>query len=478
MVQRYLCWDKKNISESRGLTVIQHRPEKKNIALKCGDVWEGVHNGYATVIQIGEGYRLYYRAAGQNGFVFRKDGVHSESVICVAESIDGITFTKPVVGKIEYEGSKENNIVFRRNNGRNLDTFTVFYDTNPDCPEVEKFKALARDSNTDFMDLYLSSDGYGFEYAQRIDLKGTFDTYNTVFWDDYKKEYHMYFRGFHHPDGRDAEGMRDVNPKTDIRDIRLGISKDLRNWEYVDRIKLENGKEVQLYTNQILPYYREKNTLIGFPVRYRDREENGESLKYLPLSEKRKALTEKYGRSCTAFTDCGIMTSGDGLDFNLRPTAFLTPGQENSSNWWYGDCYTVYGITETLAEDSENREISMYVGENYRVKNVDFRRMTLRLDGFFSWYGDENGAEILVDPFKYEGGRLAVNFSSSAMGGMRITVTDRDGKPVEGYNSEVIFGDSTDRPVDFEKDLRNLSGKEIRLRIKLYDCHLYSYCFE
>lgn len=48
-MQRFLCWDEKNFSENNGVFVCQHKPEKKNLALICDDIWEGVHNGYPTV---------------------------------------------------------------------------------------------------------------------------------------------------------------------------------------------------------------------------------------------------------------------------------------------------------------------------------------------------------------------------------------------------------------------------------------------
>ena len=59
----------------------------------------------------------------------------------------------------------------------------------------------------------------------------------------------------------------------------------------------------------------------------------------------------------------------------------------------------VYGLLETEAEEEgAPNEISFYVGENYRIKNVNFRRYTVRLDGFFSWRAPYRGGEILTKP--------------------------------------------------------------------------------
>ncbi len=477
-MQRFLCWDKKNFLKRENVSVLQHKPEKKNIALKCDDKWEGVHNGYASVAKIGDKFRMYYRVGGQNGCVRKDPNAPAKSMICVAESVDGITFEKIPMNKIKFDGDTNNNAVFWRDNGENLDTFTVFYDTNPKCKPNEQFKAFARDSGTDILDLYISADGFDFEYVERVDLGGTYDSYNTVFWDDDKKEYNFYFRGYHHPDGTLVRGYADMDETNDLRDVRLAKSKDFRNWKFVDFIKFEDGKEIQLYTNQIAPYYRDKKTLIGFPVRYYDHVHEQESFKYMPLSNIRGEITAKSGREGTALTDCAIMTSTDGILFNRRSTAFFTPGIETTKNWWYGNCYTVYGMVETLADDGETREISIYIAENYRIEKVDFRRYTVRIDGFFSWYGDGDGAKAVTKPFVLENENMFVNFATSALGSLKITVLDKDGTEIEGYKSYTIFGNSTNRLVEFEKPLKDLVGKEIGLKFELDDCHLYSYTFE
>ena len=474
-MQRFLCWDKKNFSENNGVAVVQHRPEMKNLALTGDDPWEGVHNGYACVIKVGDAYRMYYRADGQRGEVHKDESVRSKSLLCVAESKDGIAFTKPVIGKVEYNGSKENNAVFTRDNGKRMDTFTVFYDTNPNCPPEEKFKGLARDSGTTILDFFISADGYDFTFVQEIKLNGSYDSYNTVFWDDVKRQYCLYYRGFHSPDGTVLAGMPPESETANVRDIRLAVSKDFRNWDFVGLIEYEDGKDIQLYTNQIAPYYRDKKTLIGFPSRYYDRVAEKENYYDMPIADLRCARTD---RGATALTDCVIMTSTDGLLFDRRSSAFLTPGPENSANWWYGDCYTAYGMVETVAEDGENREISMYVGENYRVKKVDFRRFTVRLDGFFSWYGDGDGAVAVTKPFVLEKENMFVNFGTSALGALKITLLDKGGAEIPGYESNTLFGDSTNRPVRFSKSLRELVGKEIMVKAELTDCHLYSFTFE
>jgi hypothetical protein len=478
---RILCWDDKIIEASENIQVQAHKPEKKNIALVCDDEWEGVHNGYAGVVKMGDAYRLYYRADSSRQRI-DKAPTPGSAVICVAESRDGgITFRKPNIGKYEYNGTKNNNIVFSREKA--IDNFSVFYDTNPDCPKEEKFKALTEinlgnDNGGTKLIYYSSEDGYDFKEQYALDVQGTFDSYNVVLWDENTKQYFLYYRAFHTPEGEDRLSWRGARPNW-LRHIRVATSKDFKNWEKHGRISFEEGQgEYQLYTNQITKYFRTDDTFIGFPVRYNDRVEEKRNFHFMPLGDKHENITAVFGRGGTAVTDCVIMTSNDGFKFNRRDEAFMTPGVEARDNWWYGDCYTAYGLAETEPEENgAPNEISFYMGENYRIKNVNFRRYTIRLDGFFSWFAPYRGGEVVTKPITVSGNELHLNFATSALGGVTVTLCDEDGNELDGYQSYTMFGDSVDRLVEFEKPLSDICGKTVRLKIKMRDAHLYSFVF-
>ena len=310
-----------------------------------------------------------------------------------------------------------------------------------------------------------------------LPVRGTFDSYNVMVWDENTEQYFLYYRSFHTPEGEDKYNWRNYKPDW-LRDIRVATSKDFRNWTEHGRISFEEGQTTyQLYTNQIVKYPR-ANIFIGFPVRYYDRVSEKRNFHFMPLGDRHEAITEVYNREGTAVTDCVIMTSKDGFKFNRRDEAFLTPGVENRNNWWYGNCYTVYGLVETEAEeDCAPREISFYAGENYRIKGVNFRRYTIRQDGFFSWNAPYRGGEILTKSITVSGDDMHINFATSALGGVIVSVCDEDGNELDGYTSYTIFGDSVDRPVEFEKSLSELKGKSVKLKFKMSDAQLYSFVF-
>ncbi len=70
-----------------------------------------------------------------------------------------------------------------------------------------------------------------------------------------------------------------------------------------------------------------------------------------------------------------------------------------------------------------------------------------------------------------------MNFATSALGFVRIRILDENGAPIEGYDYGNHFGDSVDRIVGFEKSLKELNGKAVRLEITMSDSDFYSFCF-
>jgi len=64
---------------------------------------------------------------------------HKE-VTCYAESRDGRTWSKPSLGIVKFQGSKDNNIIW---DGFGTHNFMVFLDTNPATPAEQRYKALA-----------------------------------------------------------------------------------------------------------------------------------------------------------------------------------------------------------------------------------------------------------------------------------------------------------------------------------------------
>ena len=121
----------------------------------------------------------------------------------------------------------------------------------------------------------------------------------------------------------------------------------------------------------------------------------------------------------------------------------------------------------------------MYVTvNNWTDQPQQMYRYTLRMDGFISRRADFEKRLLVTKAFTFEGSKLSVNFSTSAIGYIRIIIEDIYGNPIDGYTGYELFGDSTDRYVDFPSPLEALNGKPIRMRIEMRDADIYSFKFD
>ncbi len=453
--RREFFWDDFLIDRTDG-RIVQHEPVYRGDVFTCDQAWEGNGCGYYTLVTDGDIHRIYYRGCT---LIDENGGFHeSKGPWCYIESKDGIRWERPKLQIYPYKDMMETNIIM---GDKIRDNFHVFIDTNPACPPEERYKGLDGVMGEGLMG-YVSADGLHFTYKGIIIADGAFDTLNICFWNTTTGEYRTYFRGLHNG----------------IRDIRVSVSKDFVTWSEPEQIIFAEGKEdIPLYTNVVVPYYRGEHLSIGFPSRYIERSWNP-SFDYLPGLEKRKQRMEHHPRYGTALTDCVIMTSRDGLHFDRRDEAFMTSGLEAAWNWVYGDCFVCHGMMDVPSPmPGAGMETALFKPRNTWTEPLVLERWGIRQDGFFSLKSEYKPTFLRTKPMVFEGSKLHINFSTSAAGGMVFTLVTEDGAR---YNSCEVFGDNTDRIVDFEvlPDLSALAGKPIVLEAVMRDSHLYSMKFE
>ena len=451
-----------------------HKPTAREISIVHDEPWEGNSCSYHTVFQDGELYRMYYKTASQE--LVGEPPSH-KPLVGYAESRDGIHWTKPKLGLFEFDGSSANNIVW---NGGDLEAMTTvgfapFKDTNPDTRPGERYKAMAGDprkSEVAGMYAFKSSDGLRWEpMSEKPVLRPTipnhFDSQNVAFWDSVRGHYLCFQRAMR--DGR--------------RDILVSQSSDFLHWSEPVWIEYPGAPREQLYTNQILPYYRAPHILLGFPTRYIDRgwSDAMEALPGLEHRLLRRAASEREG---SALTDGLFMSSRDARNFRRWDEAFIRPGLRHKDNWVYGDNYQNWGIVETASSiEGVPNELSVYATESYWTgTSSQLRRYTLRMDGFASVGAPLRGGEFLTKPLTFQGQNLAMNFSTSAAGDIRVEIQDQAGRPLDGYSladCDPIFGDELERVVSWKggNGPGQLEGRPIRLRFVLRDADLYAFRF-
>ncbi|MFP3904569.1 MAG: hypothetical protein ACLFWB_10050, partial [Armatimonadota bacterium] len=231
-----------------------HHPTAREIVMRFDEPWEGSGCGYVTMFEDDGIIKMYYKAWDL--------GVHEEGTepsklkVGYAESEDGIHWSKPELGIIEYEGSTANNLVW---DGPGSHGFAPFKDPNPDAESEAAYKAVGQGSTEAGKGLLAlqSSDGIHWELMQQEPiLTGCpFDSQNLAFWDPVREEYRAYVRDFR--DGR--------------RSIKTATSEDFVNWTDLEWLDFPGARKEQLYTNQVQPYPRAPHIFIGFPTRYFER---------------------------------------------------------------------------------------------------------------------------------------------------------------------------------------------------------------
>ena len=172
-----------------------HHPIPREIALVHDAPWEGTSSGYHSVFQDGDLYRMYYRGSQLEVIDGRLVTNRHKTVYCYAESRDGIGWTKPVLGLFEFDGSKQNNIVW---DGVGIHNFSPFKDLRPNCPAEARYKALGGLRAEGGLFAFKSPDGIHWSLISDnpVITNGAFDSQNLAFWDPTLGKYRAYWRTF------------------------------------------------------------------------------------------------------------------------------------------------------------------------------------------------------------------------------------------------------------------------------------------
>ncbi len=446
--RRELFVDGRLVDRLDGARMVLHAPQPREVVLTFDRPWEGIYSGYATVLKAGKVFRMYYR-----GLPAAKHALDTE-VTCIAESTNGIDWTKPKLGIFEVQGTKDNNVVWARH--RACHNFAPFLDTNPNALPSQRFKAVGGTGAPGLIAL-VSPDGIHWKELQKepVITKGAFDSQNNAFWSESERRYVCYFRVF-------REGIRWIARTT---------SDDFLHWTEPVDLELDGKPRQHLYTNQMEPYFRAPHIYLGLPTRFFP------GRRVIGEQEARRIGTPaawNYANDCTDIVLCSARGGAELKRTFLE--AFIRPGLD-LRNWTSRANYAVRGVVQTGPE-----ELSLYVIHNGGYPSTHVRRYTLRLDGFVSINAPYSGGQMLTKPITFSGNRLTINFSTSAAGGLKVELQTAQGRPIDGFtlaDCPEIIGDRIEYTVRWKggEDLGRLAGKPVRIRFVMRDADLYSFRF-
>ena len=477
-----------------------HRPVRQNDSITLNKPWEGNNSAYATVLKHNGQFFFYYR-----GTTLILDGKvqHGHlATTCVMTSRDGVKWKRPDLGFVKRNGWEKNNIILTLDpackidffQGQTLDdghdllsgkkvpftgashNFTPMIDTNPKCKPNEKFKALGgHDHRTLYS--FASPDGLHWTMMQNkpVIVDGMMDSQNLAFWDPVQKKYFAYYRDFKNKKGDTRKYAKHEFYLRD-RDVRVATSTDFVNWTKGDWVEWRPDRMTQIYTTQLQLYPGAEHLRIGFPMRY------------VPGRGRFSQLNERLAKSsayyASVYTDTSFISSRDGRTFHIWPEALVRPGA-TAEQWLYGFGGTALNLFESPSRlPGGDPEWSFYVQDHgaWFGNGMTYNRYSIRQDGFVSASAPLSGGSFTTKLIRFSGDHLLLNYSTSALGGIRVEIQGETGTPLPGFSLDdcaELFGNSLKRPVTWKSGAKvdTIAGKPIRLRFELKDADLFSMRF-
>ena len=441
--------------ENAALTV--NPPRFDALVMIADQPWEkGGITSYGNVLwdPIAKEYRLYYVPVSWD--------VSPGFCLALATSKDGVRWHKPNLGAVEWQGSKDNNIVIW---GQREGTVII----DPNAAPERRYAFLSSEGNLKTR-LFTSPDGIHFTMLDKLISPHHSDSQISTFWNADAGLY------YHYPrvgcNGRTVgfvatKTMDEVWPEG----IPVVMARDDRD-----------PPETDLYTNACEKYALGRNAYVGFPTPYYHynapperaylnaptlaiggKANDGTIETQLATSRDGKAWT----RHRTPYVPLG---NYDGLEIKI---AMMIPGILHQGDRLY---HYFMGYTFTHG-DTQVRYCNggRGLGGVFRVEQ--------RLDGFVSLDFAYEGGVVTTAPFAFAGNRLVLNLNTSASGEARVAILDAAGAELPGYTlaeARCINGNYLDKAVEWRDgstDVSALAGQPVRLRFVCRGTKLYSFRF-
>jgi hypothetical protein len=366
-----------------------------------------------------------------------------EMAICYATSKDGITWVKPELGLVEFEGSTANNILWRGSGepSKNKDEVWggphgngVFKDLRERDPN-RRYKAVTKFGQ---LSVAFSADGIHWDPPIAIpEANSAGDTHNNALWAPTLGKYVVITREW---------GVRSSGKW--VRQVGRTSSHDFVMWEKTEVVMEGLDAYHQTYA---MPIFDHGGVYLGL-VAIHDQEED-------------RVWTE-------------LTWSPDTIEWHrvLPGTPLIrNDGQEGDYDWGcaYPAAYPVF------LED----EIRLYYGASDGLhtswRNGFLAMATLRPDGFAGYTQEDAGkpATITTSPLSPTGGTLRISADVEQGGSVKVSVLAERNEVLA--KSEPLTGSRSDADISWPDGFSfdELGSESIQLRFEFTDATIYSFSF-
>jgi hypothetical protein len=463
--RKQLLIDRRLLASSKNIALRMNPPAKMGPVLLPDKPWESLGIGFCvSVLEDGGQYKMWYLAENKTSSL--------RYCYCYARSQDGVTWEKPNLGLIEYQGSKQNNIALT-----GVVETTVFLD--PVAPAEARFKTVSAmhwpDPKEAGLYVHTSPDGIHWKMSDTRVLPLLPDTANQAFYDARLKKY--------------------------VANIRVWAPM-----RKVGRVEMDDITKPWPFDKTVKPYYIWGEDKIAVPSHevpivfgYDERDPvpsdhyNAACVQY-PWADQAYFLFPsayrhfpeppigKYGND--GLVDIQMATSCDGIKW-ARPSRepYVALGTQDEV-----DCGSLYMAVGMLRRGGKifqyynGYQVSHGTPENLESRIGSICRLQQRLDGFVSADAAFEGGEFTTPPLVFSGSRLVLNVNLSALGVCKVEILDRQGHALPGFalaQSDEIGGNHVEKTVSWKgkSDLGSLRGRAIRLRVVLRAGKLFAFQF-
>lgn len=453
---RQLFIDGAFFDKSKNVTLQLHQPKRtgeKNV--QYDKPWESATLNWFSVLK-DQGvidkeakYRMWYECYDVPGWPTNDD-----TSFCYAESRDGIHWTKPELGLFEYQGNKNNNILFRQigegDHFSRVHGTGVFLD--PTAPPEARYKAVSQGqyqgaTPPQRVSGMVSPDGLRWTRLPNRICDVFADSQYSAFWDPSLKKYVLYGRVGTGEGRSESADFAQFGP---LQPVLLADSNDPPN--------------SNLYNPAAVKYAGAANVYLMFPSLWQHAPDTLD----IRMAVSRDGIRWTYPEQSKPFVPLG---EADAFD---SKTLYMGQGVIDA-----GDETWLYFSGSPQPHQKTELEDLLKCKQPRAMS-----RLVLRRDRFVSVEGGKGkeGGWFITPPLQFTGNTLKLNVDVRSGGSVRVALLDEKGKVLPGCGVKdcvPITGDHLDAVVQWKKgsDIGTFADQPVRMRIELRDASLFGFQF-
>ena len=430
-------------------------------------------------------YRMWYLTRLGRGHQQRAPGLRERQgdIVLYAESADGIQWEKPSLGRHEFDGKRDNNIlIFDKHSP------TVIFDA--DAPPEFRFKMAAWNWDRDSSGYWVAHSADGLNWHE-------YDVNPILMRDEILEAVTVarhpgsgdYF-AFHRRWGTVRDHVR--------RLVAVATSPDFTTWESHDVCLLPDEQDDAWIQDpgQRTEFYGMSGFVYG-----------GRFLGFLPVFDVIRDARGESGMPASVAADgCAGLNapaaiSESGIEIDQAPwdgpIAVQLTHSRDGRNWqrfedrspiiprgapgsFDAGCILCSADQPLIRGDEiwhYYTAVNTMHGGPMPPKTVSIGLAKWRLDGFVSLDAGHFGGVVETVPIQMAGEQLEVNVAAGA-GGLAVETLSISGEPLPGFtreDCETVRTDGVRQAVRWSRDARLPIGQPLRLRFHLHDARLYSF---